>query len=543
MKRRKQLEKTLAARRKKAERTLVESLNDEMNNQQSVNEMKLAEHHKQQVVQAEIELIRQALETADNPDVYTIVKQVLSKRHQDEANQLEDRFGIEREELLIKSSPEERDLVLADWEYRYNQAKVNLKSTHYSELVDYLEKFNPETARQVERKNAEIDAKRKQYEKDEQKLAQKLEADLAQFEKAQNEEMAEKLRLEAEKMDLELEAERQKLLREVEDEISANEKAKAEEKAKEKEIEEAKKRGANENEMQSILEKWTEQEDKNKQDKKLLQIQRKQAIEARLQRKKAAQTEAVSAKLEEEKQLKKKEIELANIEAKAEVLAEIDQVDDQLTQQAVEVIESVVEDKIEDKDKPLTEDQFEAKLKASSLVETLNLLKEHLPNDNLDELFPTDEFSSEIIPCLSENLNRQEKLTLKFARCIASLLSALDLMRPISVLVAVSMPRNTEITSNPFVHAYSYDSVNRILYLRRAFLASSPGTISVAIQHACAHINSGDLRSDNEPRFRSQLSIVLASVASFFLKLRAENNHVDLNRKYFILMPEKLKLF
>merc|ERR1719285_196929 len=154
------------------------------------------------------------------------------------------------------------------------------------------------------------------------------------------------------------------LRREVEEELFANEKAKAEEKEKEKEIQEAKKRGANEDEMQSILEKWTEQEDKNKQDKKLLQIQRKQAIEARLQKKKAAQTEAVSAKLEKEKQLKQEEIELANIQAKVEVLAEIDQVDNQLTQQAVEVIECVVENKIEDKDKPLTEDQFEAKLKA-----------------------------------------------------------------------------------------------------------------------------------------------------------------------------------
>merc|ERR1739838_122290 len=100
-----------------------------------------------------------------------------------------------------KSSPEERDLALADWEYRYNQAKVNLKSTHYTELVDYLEKFNPETARQVERKNAEIDVKRKQYEQDEQKLAQKLDAELAQFEKTQNEEIYKKLRVEEEKID------------------------------------------------------------------------------------------------------------------------------------------------------------------------------------------------------------------------------------------------------------------------------------------------------------------------------------------------------
>merc|ERR1712241_369677 len=98
-------------------------------------------------------------------------------------------------------------------------------------------------------------------------------------------------------------------------------------------------------------------------------------------------------------------------------------------------------------------------------------------------------------------------------------------MRPISILVASSLPRNETLIANPFLHAYSYDSVNRILYVRREFLAqATPGTISVAVQHACAHIHSGDLRSDNEPRFRAHLSRVLSSVATFMLKLREDGS-------------------
>lgn len=545
MKRRKQLQLALAARRKKAERDVVDKLNGDMCQQQSANEMKLAEHHKQQVVRAEMDLIRQALEAVqDQPDVYGIVKRVLAKRHQEEANQLEDRFGLEREELLIKCSADQRDVALADWEYRYNQDKVNLKSTHYTELVDYLEKFSPEAAKQVTRKNAEIDAKRRQYEQDEAKLAQQLEHELAEFERAQAAEMAAKLAEEEKKIDADLRAERERLLKELENETVAKEKAAEEEREKAKELEEAKKRGADENEMASILEKWSEQEDKRAQEATLAQIQRKREIEKRLQARKQTHTMDVTENLEKEKETKRKEIELANIEAKAVVLEKLDHVDDQMTKQAVEVIEEVVvaetSSNKESSNEQLSEEQFEAKLKASTLVETLNLLKQYLPNDTIDELYTVDDdnYSDDVHPCLSESLDRHEKLALRFARCISSLLSALDLMRPISLLVASSLPRqNATLLANPFLHAYSYDSVNRILYVRRDFLAkATPGTISVAVQHACAHIHSGDLRSDNEPRFRAHLSRVLSSVAAFMLKLREDgSSSIDLNGNFCTL--------
>ena len=534
MKRRKQLQLALAERREKAERNVVDALNTDMCQQQSANELKLAEHHKQQVVKAEMDLIRQALEHVDQPDVYVIVKRVLSKRHQEEADQLEDRFGLEREELLIKCPADQRDLALADWEYRYNQAKVNLKSTHYTELIDYLEKFNPEAAEQVTRKNAEIDAKRRQYEQDEAKLTRKLDLELAEFEYAQAAEMTAKLAAEEKTFEVELMAERERLLRQMENDTVAEEKTKEEERAKKEELEEAIKRGANENEMASILEKWTKQEDKKAQEVALAQIQRKQEIDKRLQARKQNHRTVVTESLTQEKKTKRKELELANIEAKAVVLEKLDEIDDQLTKQAVELIEevAVAENNNEETGNKLSDEQFEAKLKASTLVETLNLLKQYLPNENIDELYTCDDYSSDVIPCLSESLDRHEKLALRFSRCISCLLSALELMRPISILVASSLPRNERLNANPFLHAYSYDSVNRILYLRRDFLATvSPGTISVAVQHAAAHIYSGDLRSDNEPRFRARLSLVLSSVANFMLKVRAGDQAIDLNGK------------
>ena len=352
-----------------------------------------------------------------------------------------------------------------------SEAKVNLKSTHYNELVNYLEKFNPEAAKQVEKKNQEIESKKRQYQREEKELEAKLAAELDNFEQSQKIEMDEKLRLEEEKLDIELQKEREKLMANFEQELKKQENEKLAAAQKEKEIEEAKKRGATEDEMRSILENWSENEDKALQEQKLLQIQRKQEIDARLRARKQRHIEAVSEKLEEEKEIKKKEIELNNIEEKAQVLAEIDQVDNKKTEQAVSVIETIVDEKpVVDSVRPLTEDQFEAKLKASSLIQTLNLLKSHLPNDSIEELYTTDEFSTDILPCLSADLDRQEKITLKFARCISGLLSALELIRPISVLVAKSFPKQSSLKANPFLHAYTYDSVNRILYLRRSFL-------------------------------------------------------------------------
>ena len=73
---------------------------------------------------------------------------------------------------------------------------------------------------------------------------------------------------------------------------------------------------------------------------------------------------------------------------------------------------------------------------------------------------------------------------------------------------------------------------HRFLDARSQFctkISNSPGTVSVAIQHACAHIKSGDLRSDNEPTFRAQLALVLSTVASFFLKLRSGEDAPNLN--------------
>ena len=102
---------------------------------------------------------------------------------------------------------------------------------------------------------------------------------------------------------------------------------------------------------------------------------------------------------------------------------------------------------------------------------------------------------------------------------IMGILVTKDLIRPVSILVARVLPDSTN--QNAMKNLYAYDSINRILYLKQSLLNTTPGAVSVAIQHACAHIKAGDLRSDNHPAFRAEFFNFLASIATFLFKVRS----------------------
>ena len=179
-------------------------------------------------------------------------------------------------------------------------------------------------------------------------------------------------------------------------------------------------------------------------------------------------------------------------------------------------------------------------------------MKETLPNDPVEDIESSnEEIIGKLIPVRFTQLTRSEKVSLKFSQLILGLLVAKKLIRPVSILVAQSLPLNPDIKLNAFKNVYSYDSINRILYLKREMLNSTPGAVSVAVQHACAHIKIGDLRSDNNPKFRIEFYNFLAEVAGFLFKVRSdstistptiystENNQTDPTTA-FQSEPEKL---
>merc|ERR1712227_232127 len=101
----------------------------------------------------EMSAIKTELGQNETKDAIKIVKSVLDTRHKEELAQLEDRYGAEREQLLIDCPKEERIKVLSDWEYRMNCGVVKLKQTHYDELIQYLEQVAPTTAETIRENN------------------------------------------------------------------------------------------------------------------------------------------------------------------------------------------------------------------------------------------------------------------------------------------------------------------------------------------------------------------------------------------------------
>ena len=97
--------------------------------QEDANKVDLKNKRKENTQRAEINLIKTQMNQSDKPEPLKIVKSVLDARHKKELADLEDKFGQEREELLLNCDPNERIKVLSDWEYRMNKGKSYLQTT------------------------------------------------------------------------------------------------------------------------------------------------------------------------------------------------------------------------------------------------------------------------------------------------------------------------------------------------------------------------------------------------------------------------------
>ena len=100
-------------------------------------------------------MIEEGLENLEkSEDSVKIVKSVLDQRHRREIAELEEKYSLEREQLLVQSTPENRINVLSEWEYRFNQDRLQLKNEHYNQLVISLEKISPKTSEMVQKQNS-----------------------------------------------------------------------------------------------------------------------------------------------------------------------------------------------------------------------------------------------------------------------------------------------------------------------------------------------------------------------------------------------------
>merc|ERR1712062_928805 len=272
------------------ENELIGEARNEMNKTISNNTNILSAARKAEVRKSELKLIEEGLKNLENSeDSVKIVKSVLDQRHRQEIADLEEKYSVEREQLLVQSTPENRINVLSDWEYRFNQERLQLKNEHYNELVLYLGKISPKTSEMLLKQNAEKDKKREQLNIEKEELEKQFELEATKFEAQHQEKINKKLAEEEKRLEYELEAERTKM-----EKAFAENTAQVElESQKQAEIKAAKEKGATAEEMEKIIEKWAHAQDMSKTNTEIEKMKSKKQLEER-------------KKLEGEKKKKKK---------------------------------------------------------------------------------------------------------------------------------------------------------------------------------------------------------------------------------------------
>ena len=257
-----------AALRKRRRQQLISNSNAgevTKQTQEVENKKEMESVKKTNIQKSELEVIKAGIQENGGDDAIKIVKSVLDARHQEELAELEDFYGIEREQLLIDCAEEDRIKVLSDWEYRMNMDVVKLRQVHYDELIKYLEQVSPKTAESIKANNEKREQKKIEIEKYQQELDKNFKQEREQWENEQNLIIEKKLRTKEE----EFEAELQKELNVLENLIVPENTMQIMHEKCEQEmvaaVEKAKTNGASQDEIDDIINKWQTQQATAKQ--------------------------------------------------------------------------------------------------------------------------------------------------------------------------------------------------------------------------------------------------------------------------------------
>jgi len=260
IRRRAKLEAALRQRRRKRLTENASEADVAIKKQEAENKKDMEIVKKKNIQKSELAVIKAGIKENGGDDAIKIVKSVLDARHQEELAELEDRYGIEREQLLLDCPEEDRIKVLSDWEYRMNMDIVKLRQVHYDELIKYLEQVSPKTAESIKANNEKREKKKREIENYQKELDENFKNEREKWEADQNKLMEDKLRAKEDEFDAELQKELEALEKLKENKSDVDDIRKKLEGDMRAAVEAAKANGASQDEIDQIMNNWQNQE-------------------------------------------------------------------------------------------------------------------------------------------------------------------------------------------------------------------------------------------------------------------------------------------
>lgn len=520
-------------------------------------------------------------------ELAALEKQKLSaEEKQEKRAELLNRQHLEQAKLERQLAEEEghiREGALKDWEVEFARAKLTLKEKHYKEFAEALRDFSPdhpsirnaeESSRELEKVRDELDKRRKEkedemrreqeaFEKSEEK---RLEAEMAAFAK----ELDMETKLETEKQEKNLEA-----LARRKDELIQENKQKLKD-----DLEKMKANGASKEEQDRLIrehEKSTDQmvarleadrlrmqgnlQDKLKRRRQEKLKQHEGEVRDHLAEQKA---ELESQQRNDRARLQTDEIvtlsETLNMDGLSKRIDALPLLADSLSPvQSSETQKSsateptsAVSDASQQKEMPaafsmaapLNEAELTALLMASPLYKKLETMKKAVAGGNfksapsvasgeshVDERDMSWENDTEFKPVDLNKLAARHFVVYKFGCHVADLISRRCQHSPLTLLLAETIPSKTQkeqLPRNMYRNSFTFDANNRILYIRAARL-EPVGDFLLVLVHCLAHVKSGDLRDDSNPKFIKEYQRALSVMCDdlFFSKTKRSESSAE----------------
>lgn len=276
---------------------------------------------------------------------------------------------------------------------------------------------------------------------------------------------------------------------------------------------------------------------------KVARVGQKQALENKLKALKDSRLSKERQHLEQHKNLELNHLVTDQTLKSAETLQQVESLTLEQNNEADHILSVNVDkiltdvnreaEKLERPSDKLNEDQFIKTLEASELFKIVRSL--HGATSGFYDFARVNNqmvITDKLDPVPIDNLSPQEKIVYNFCQFMLGLITDKCELRPVTLLVATTVPYVPEITKNAFMGMFSYDATNRFLYIWRPKLAEkNPGNLYVMIAHCAAHIKVGDLSNDYNPYFRAQFYNILAKISEYIFTARI-NPSISLPAEY-----------
>jgi hypothetical protein len=129
----------------------------------------------------------------------------------------------------------------------------------------------------------------------------------------------------------------------------------------------------------------------------------------------------------------------------------------------------------------------------------------------------------ELVPLGLGELSAKEFISYRFGCFVAELLSTTCRFPTVSLLVASKIPSNDGWRGNAYQNSFSWDAKSGIVFIRRQRLETA-GELAVALVHVLAHVHSGSMANDSDPKFMREFHRALRVLCDEIFFLRAKRS-------------------